>query len=348
MSIEKKVFGTLPDGREVDLYILKNAAGFTVEVIPYGCRLAKVLAPDRNGRFGDVVIGHDTLEGYLYDVHGSLIGRVANRIGGASFTIGEKEYHLLKNDGENCLHGGSVNYGHVLWNVAATKDGDEPSITFTYVSPDGESGFPGTVEMTVTYFVTADNSLVLDYQATTDAETPLNLTNHAYFNLSGDHSHKMLDTVLQINANMVTAVSDDLIPTGEFMDVAGTHLDFRAPKTIGQDIFCDDHLMQVCGGYDHNFVISGTGMRKAAEAWEPACGRVMECFTDLPGMQLYTANSMPRDVLGKNGVPMMEHNSFCLETQYYPDSVHHANFPYENLKPGQKFHSQTVYRFSVR
>ena len=348
MSVEKRAFGTMPDGRAVDLYIMKNAAGTTVEVMPYGCRLVKILVPDRNGRLGDVVVGHDTFEEYQGDVHGSLIGRFANRIGGASFEIDGKSYSLLKNDGDNCLHGGSVNYAYVLWDVVSVSDGDEPKIVFSYTSPDGEAGFPGTVAMTVTYVLSADNSLVLDYQAETDGETPLNLTNHAYFNLTGDPSRKMLNTVLQINAEQVTAVSDDLIPNGEFLPVAGTHLDFRTPKTIGQDIFADEHLMKICGGYDHNFVISGTGMRKAAEAWDPESGRVMECFTDLPGMQLYTANSMSAESLNKGGVPMHDHNSFCLETQFYPDSVHHENFPYENLKPGKSYHSQTVYRFSVR
>lgn len=348
MSLEKKPFGTLPDGRPVEMYVMKNAAGMTVEVIPYGCRLVRILTPDRAGRLGDVVIGHDTFPEYMEDVHGSVIGRFANRIGGATFTIDGKEYPLMKNDGENCLHGGSVGYAYVLWDVVETADGDQPSVTFSYTSPDGESGFPGTLTVKVQYVLTADNSLILDYQAETDHETPVNLTNHAYFNLSGDPSHKMLDTVLQINADEVTAVTDDLIPTGEFVKVEGTHLDFRTPKPIGQDINSPDHLMQVCGGYDHNFVISGSGMRKAAEAWEPESGRVMECFTDLPGMQLYTANSMSSQSKNKGGTPMSDHNSFCLETQFYPDSVHHENFPYENLKPGKSYHSQTVYRFSVR
>ena len=348
MSVEKKPFGVLPDGRAVELYTLKNSSGTTVETMPYGCRLVKILTPDRNGLWGDIVIGHNTFEEYLSDVHGSLIGRFANRIGGASFTIDGKEYPLLKNDGENCLHGGSVGFAHILWEVAEVHNTDEPSIVFTYTSPDGESGFPGNLQLCVTYTLSADNSLILDYQAECDKETPLNLTNHAYFNLCGDPGILPLHTVLQIYADEVTEVTDDLIPTGNFLKVDGTHLDFRVPKIIGQDLFCRDPLMQKCGGYDHNFVISGTGMRKAAEAWDSGSGRVMECFTDMPGMQLYTANSMPEDARNKGGAPMQAHNSFCLETQFYPDSVHHANFPYENLKPGKKFHSQTVYRFSVR
>ena len=348
MSIEKKTFGVLPDGRAVELYTIQNRGGMILEVIPYGCRMVRLLVPGRNGQLGDVILGHDTLEEYFSDFQGALIGRFANRIAGAAFTIDGQEYPLLQNDGAICLHGGSVGFANVLWEVGSFRDEDDPSITFTYTSPHGESGFPGKVRLQVTYVLAENGSLLLDYQAESDRETPLNLTNHSYFNLSGDPSQNIFNTVLQINADQVTAVTDDLIPTGELLDVTGTHLDFRTPKPIGQDIFCQDHLMQVCGGYDHNYVIHGSGMRKAAEAWEPASGRVMECFTDLPGMQLYTANRMSGEEKGKGGVPMKDHNSFCLETQFYPDSVHHANFPYENLKPGEKFHSQTVYRFSVR
>lgn len=348
MHIEKKPFGTLPDGQTVDLYTMQNRSGMTLEVIPYGCRIVRLMTPDRSGKPGDVILGHDTLPEYFHDYHGAVIGRFANRIGGASFTIDGTEYPLLKNDGENCLHGGAVGFANVLWKVESVSEEEEPSITFSYTSCDGESGFPGTMHVKVTYLVTGDNALLIKYYAETDKETPVNLTNHSYFNLSGDPTRTVLDTALQINADKVTAVSDDLIPTGELTDVTGSPLDFRTPKTIGQDIRAQDHLMQLCGGYDHNYVLSGSGMRKVAEAWEPGSGRVIECFTDLPGMQLYTANHMPSDEMTKGGIPMQDHNAFCLETQFYPDSVHHENFPYENLKPGKPLCTKTVYRFSVR
>ncbi len=315
MHIEKKPFGTLPDGQTVDLYTMQNRSGMTLEVIPYGCRIVRLMTPDRSGKPGDVILGHDTLPEYFHDYHGAVIGRFANRIGGASFTIDGTEYPLLKNDGENCLHGGAVGFANVLWKVESVSEEEEPSITFSYTSCDGESGFPGTMHVKVTYLVTGDNALLIKYYAETDKETPVNLTNHSYFNLSGDPTRTVLDTALQINADKVTAVSDDLIPTGELTDVTGSPLDFRTPKTIGQDIRAQDHLMQLCGGYDHNYVLSGSGMRKVAVAWEPGSGRVIECFTDLPGMQLYTANHMPSDEMTKGGIPMQDHNAFCLETR---------------------------------
>ena len=348
MSIEKKSFVTLSDGREVTLYTLENKNGLTLETIPYGCRIVRLLTKDRNGVKGDVVLGHNTLEEYLGgNFQGTFVGRYANRIGKATFTLNGKSYQLAKNDGENTLHGGPGGYHQVLWNVDQVQDGDEPSIVFSYVSPDGDEGYPGKLEMTVTYTLTADDGLAMEYRAVSDQETPFNPTNHSFFNLSGDPQKDVLDTSLTIHASHVTEVTDDLIPTGKLLPVAGGPLDFTSGKKLGADMFSEDHLIALCGGFDHNFCVDGTGFRKFAEAWEPESGRVMEVFSDLPGVQLYTFNRAG-GLMGKDGNPMRPHTSFCLETQFYPDSVNHKEFPFAFLKPGEQFVSKTVYRFSAK
>ncbi len=348
MSISKKNFGPLPDGREASLYTLKGKGGLTVEVTDYGCRIHRLWAPDKSGALGDVVLGHRTLPEYFGENYqGALVGRYANRIGKAVFSLEGETYPLSKNDGENSLHGGPGGYHQVLWQ-AQVQDGPEPKITFTHTSPDGDEGYPGTLKMQVTYTVTEDNSLSLEYTGVSDKPTPFNLTNHSFFNLTGDPQGKIFGTTLQINAQKVTAVSDDLIPTGELLPVAGGPLDFTAPKPLGQDMFCGDHLMQVCGGYDHNFCLEGEGFRKIAEACEPVSGRVMEVWSDLPGVQLYTFNKVPTPLVGKDGLPMQPHTAFCLETQFYPDSPNQPGFPSCILTPGEPFVTKTVYRFSAR
>lgn len=347
MPVTTSVFGELPDGQEVRLYTLKNAGGMTMDVTDYGCRIVRLLTKDKNGVFGDVVQGHRTLEEYFgANYQGTFVGRYANRIGNAEFILNGKTYQLSKNDGRNTLHGGPGGFHQVLWN-AETRDGDEPSIVFTHVSSDGDEGYPGTLKMTVTYSLTKDNELVLEYRAVSDKETPFNPTNHSFFNLSGDYQKDILDTQLTIHASSVTNVSDDLIPDGTFLPVAGGPLDFTQGKKLGKDMFADDHLIRLCGGFDHNFCVDGEGFRKFAEAYEPESGRVMEVFSDLPGVQLYTFNSVDR-LTGKDGKPMKPHTAFCLETQFYPDSVNHENFPFRFLQPEEPFFSKTVYRFSVR
>ena len=348
MAITISSFGICPKGHDVPIYTLKNASGMELSVIPYGCRILKLMVPDRNGNFGDVILGHATPAEYSgSNFHGSFVGRYANRIGGASMVIDGVEYALDKNDGENTLHGGTKGYHQIPFAVKETVDGDEPSVTFAYTSPDGEENYPGTLQVEVQYTLTKDNALEITYRGETDKKTVFNPTNHAFFNLSGDHSKKMLDTELTIRASYVTAVTDDLIPTGELIPVKGTPLDFTAPKTIGQDIFADDHLIQLCGGFDHNFCADGEGLRSIAEAYEPETGRVMEVLTDMPGVQLYTMNSIG-PVLNKDGSPMIPHGAFCLETQFYPDSVHHENFPFRYVEPGVPFVSKTIYKFSVK
>lgn len=348
MSAEIRNFGTLPDGREAMLYTLKSASGMTAEITNYGCRIVRLLTPDRTGTPGDVVLGHRTLPEYFgSNFQGAFVGRYANRIGGAEFTLNGKTYPLSKNDGKNTLHGGPLGYHQVLWKLEELCEGDEPSITFSHTSQDGDEGYPGNLELTVRYTLTADQQLQMEYGALSDKETPFNPTNHSFFNLSGDPQKEVLSTMLQISAGHVTEVTDDLIPTGKLLPVSGTPLDFTSVKPLGQDMFADDHLIRHCGGFDHNFCADGEGYRKIAEAYEPGSGRVMEVFTDLPGVQLYTFNSVS-GLVGKDGKPMHPHTAFCLETQFYPDSVHHENFPFRYLQPGEKFTARTSYRFSVK
>lgn len=342
-----KPFGTLPDGRQASLYTLQNN-GVTLTVTDYGCRVVSLLVPDKSGKPGDVVLGHRTLPEYFgSNFQGSFVGRYANRIGGAEFTRNGKTYTLSKNDGKNTLHGGPLGYHQVLWKLEEFNEGETPSILFSHESPDGDEGYPGNLKLTVRYILTADHTLQMEYTGLSDQETAFNPTNHSFFNLSGDPQKDVLSTVLQISASQVTEVTDDLIPTGKLLPVSGTPLDFTNGKSIGQDMFADDHLIQLCGGFDHNFCADGTGERKIAEVYEPESGRLMEVYTDLPGVQLYTFNSAS-GLIGKDGLPMRPHTAFCLETQFYPDSVHHENFPFTWLVPGEVFATRTSYKFSVR
>lgn len=347
MSVEKSVFGKLADGREAMLYTLKSSGGMTLEVTNYGCRIVKLLVADKNGQLGDVVLGHNSLEEYFgANYQGTFVGRYANRIGNAEFTLDGTKYVLSKNDGEHTLHGGPGGYHQVLWD-AQVDDGEQPSIRFSHVSPDGDEGYPGTLKLTVTYTITKDNEIILSYEGVSDKRTPFNPTNHSFFNLSGDYQKKVFDTYLTINSKEVTSVSDDLIPDGKLLSISGGSLDFSSPKKLGDDMFADDRLIKICGGFDHNFCVEGKGFRKFAEAYEPESGRVMEVFSDLPGVQLYTFNTVD-NLTGKDGKPMQPHTAFCLETQYYPDSVNHQEFPFEYLEPGKPFATKTVYKFSVK
>ncbi|HBT90241.1 MAG TPA: galactose-1-epimerase [Ruminococcaceae bacterium] len=346
MSVEKREFGRLPDGTAVELYTLKNGRGMAAEVLSYGCRLARLFVPDRNGKAENVVLGHDTLGEYAtgHDVLGAVIGRFANRIAGASFRIGAQSFSLVKNEGENSLHSGPGGFQDRVWRGGAAG---EAAVAFCRRSPAGECGFPGNLDAKVTYALTDDNALELTYSARADAETPFNATNHTFFNLTGDARRDILSVEMQIDAEQITEADEFLIPTGKFLPVAGTPFDFRTPKAVGRDIGAAEPSLRRCGGYDHNFVLSGAGFRKAAELYDPASGRRMQVFTDLPGMQVYTANSFGENVRGCGGVPLKAHHAVCLETQFFPDSVHHPEFPYKNLKPGTAFQTRTVFRFSV-
>jgi aldose 1-epimerase len=346
-SISKSAFGTLPDGTAVDLYTLTNADGLVCKIITYGAVITELHVPDRTGRMGDVVLGFDNLAQYLgYNpCFGAVVGRVANRIARGKFTIDGRTYTLAINNPPNTLHGGIKGFDKVVWTAEAVDGPNGPSVVLNHVSPDGNEGFPGTLKVKLTYTLTNGNEVRMDYEATTDKTTAVNLTNHSYFNLSckGD----VLGQVLQIKASKYTPTDDGLIPTGVIADVAGGPLDFTQPKPIGRDI---KKVPGKTNGYDHNFVIEGggRGLVLAARAQDPATGRALEVSTDQPGVQLYTANGLDGTIVGKYGQAYPRHAGFCLETQHYPDSVNQPGFPSTLLRPGETFRSTTIYRFSVK
>lgn len=351
MSIDVKTFGRLSDGTAVECYTLKNRNGMLAEFLTYGCRIAKLFVPDRAGKAGNVVLGHDTLEEYTEsgDVLGAVVGRYANRIAGAHFEIAGTPYDIVKNEGENSLHSAPGGFQDRVWRVrSSSNDDDAPSVTFAYHSPAGECGFPGNVDAEVTYTLSTDNALIIDYRGKTDLETPFNPTNHSFFNLTGNAGKDVLSHKLRIEADSITLTDDALIPTGKFLPVAGTPFDFRLAKTIGQDIRAQEHSLKYCGGYDHNFVLGPSeSVRRVAELSDGASGRTMLVFTDLPGIQIYTANSFSAGAKGCGGVPLKAHHAVCLETQFYPNSVNEPAFPYANLKPEKPFHSTTIYKFTI-
>jgi aldose 1-epimerase len=336
MGITKEVFGKLADGREVFLFNMTNAKGMRVTVSNYGCAIVSLWVPDKNGKLTDVVTGFDTLDGYTgrHPFFGVVAGRVANRINAGKFTLDGKEYQLELNDGgQHHLHGGLKGFDKKLWDVEE-KDG---SLVFTLESPDGDSGYPGNLTARITYTLTGDNTFRMDYYAETDTKTICNLTNHSYFNLEGQSAKDIYGHELQINASHTTAVDELLIPTGELASVAGTAYDFRKPKTIGKDI------AGAGLGYDDNFVLDAPGV--AAIAHSPVTGITMTVKTDSPGVQLYTGNFLDGTVKGKEGAVYQKHSAFCLETQFYPDTVNQPNFPsciVEKGKP-QKFYTEFVF-----
>ena len=333
--IEENDFGRMPDGAPVKQFMLRNANGVMAKVISYGATITELQTPDRNGAMTNVVLGAPTLKAYLEDFNAAaaVIGRVANRIAKARFTLDAVEYTLAANNGPNHLHGGRVGFAKVVWQAKALPPGQrEAAVQFTYLSKDGEEGYPGNLTVKVTYTLTDDNELRLDYEATTDKATPVNLTNHAYFNLAGHDD--VLDHELWLASDQYTPADDQLIPTGEIASVHGTPLDFTSPTRVGARI---DQLKPRPGGYDHNFVINngGTSLVPAARLTEPKSGRVMEVRTTEPGVQLYTGNHL-------------KHGGLCLETQHYPDSVNQPKFPSTILRPGQTFRSATVFAFSAK
>ncbi len=318
----------------------------------YGAIILSMRVPDRKGQLADIVLGHDTLEGYIPNPPyiGALVGRYANRIANGTFTLDGKTYTLPKNDGPNTLHGGiKRTFDKVVWDGEALKGG-KAGVTFTYLSKDGEEGFPGNVKVKVTYTLNDENELVIDYEATSDKTTPINLSQHSYFNLAGEGTSDILNHEIMLNADRFTPVDNNLIPTGELRAVKGTPLDFTTSTKIGARI--DDNYDQlVLGhGYDHNFVINrqGDGMALAARVYEPTSGRVLEVSTTQPGVQFYTGNFLDGTVTGKQGHVYKRRYAFCLETQHFPDSPNHPEFPSTILKPGETFQSKTVFKFSTR
>ncbi len=347
MAITREAFGSLPDGTPVDIYTLKNKAGLEARVMTYGAILVSLKVPDRNGALADVNLGFDTLAGYLgtHPYFGAIIGRYGNRIAKARFTIDGVEYRLAPNNNGNTLHGGVKGFDKVVWSAEAIQVADGVGLRLTYLSKDMEEGFPGNLAVTVVYMMTNANELRIDYEARTDKKTPINLTNHAYWNLKGEGRGDILGHVLQLEADKITAVDSaaNLIPTGEIVPVAGTPFDFTSPHAIGE------RIAQVEGGYDHNFVLRrGGGMLAlAARVEEPESGRILEIWTDQPAIQLYTGNFLDGTVVGKGGKAYQKHYAFCLETQHFPDSPNHPNFPSTILEPGQTYRTTTVHKFSV-
>jgi aldose 1-epimerase len=348
-TVTRAPFGAMPDGTPVEVFTLTNATGMRVRTIPYGAIIVSIETPDRAGRMHDVVIGHDRLEGYLTASRffGAVVGRFGNRIAKGRFSIDGRSYGLAVNNGPNHLHGGVKGFDKVLWRAEPLASG--AGIVYKYVSADGEEGYPGRLDVSVTYTLTDRNEIAVDYRASSDKPTPVNLTQHSYFNLAGDGSRDVLDHVLQINADAFTPVDETKIPTGEIAPVTGTPFDFRTPARIGLRIDADHPQIRIGGGYDHNFVLNPTapGLAWAARLTDPSSGRTLTVTTTEPGLQLNTANALDGSITGKAGRVYRARYGLCLETQHYPDSPNQPAFPSTILRPGLTFASRTVFAFGV-
>jgi aldose 1-epimerase len=345
-------FGRTPEGQGVEIVTLSNASGIEVRVITYGGIVVSIRTPDRHGRVGDVVLGHDQVDGYVTSAafFGTLVGRYANRIAKGKFTLDGREYTLATNNGANHLHGGRKGWDKAVWTPEAFNDRRGVGVSLTHVSPDGDEGYPGTVKATVTYTLKDTNELQVDYLATTDRPTIINLTQHSYFNLSGGAAPDILGHELTINADRYTPVDAGLIPSGELAPVQGTPFDFRRATAIGARIDQDHGQLRLGRGYDHNFVLNRPedGLSLAATAYEPVSGRTMDVLTTEPGVQFYTGNFLDGTISGKGGVKYGRRAGFCLETQHFPDSPNRPDFPSTVLRPDQTYRSTTVFRFGVR
>jgi aldose 1-epimerase len=350
--IEKNIYGKLPDGREVYQYAMTNKIGSTVKVITYGAIVTSLTVPDRHGKFEDVVSGYDSLQGYIHDrsSFGAIVGRYGNRIGKGQFILEGNKYQLTVNDGENHLHGGKIGFNKVLWSAQEVHDSTGPSLRLTYVSKDGEEGYPGTLTLSVTYSFTDKNELRIVYEGTTDKTTILNPTHHSYFNLSGSFNNTILDHLLTIEADAFTPVDKGLITTGKYLYVTNTPMDFRTPTSVGSRINDQFEQLLFGKGYDHNWVIKHYvkgKVRRAAEVYEQKSGRVMTVYTDQPGLQFYSGNFLDGTAKGK-GVTYQQRTGLCLEAQCYPDSPNKPEFPSVTLKPGEVYHQTTIYQFSIK
>ncbi len=347
--ITKDAFGKTQDGTVVDLYTLTNANGMKVKITTYGGIVTAIEVPDKNGKMDDVVLGFDNLDEYLkgHPSFGTIPGRYANRIAKARFTLGGKEYKLFANNGENSLHGGKKGFDKYVWKAREVAAKDGVALEVAHTSPDGDEGYPGTLTATVVYTLTNANELRIDYSATSDKDTVVNLTNHSYFNLKGAGNGDILDHELMLNADRFTPVNAGLIPTGELRSVTGTPLDFTKPAKIGARIESDYDQMKIGRGYDHNFVVNGrAGSRRlAGRATEATSGRVLEVWTTEPGVQLYTGNFLDGSKVGKGGKAYKQRYGFCLETQHFPDSPNQPSFPSAVLKKGGRYQTTTVFKF---
>jgi len=344
-NVSKQAFGHTSDGTAVDLYTLADGK-VEVRIMTYGGIIVSLRTPDRNGKLDDVVLGYDSVDKYIAQTpyFGAIVGRYANRIAHGSFQLDGKTYSIPKNNGDNALHGGIRGFDKVVWTARQIKDGVE----LGYVSRDGDQGFPGTLTTTVRYTLIG-SALRIEYSATTDKDTVLNLTNHSYFNLQGQGKGEVLGHVLKIDASRFTPADATQIPTGELKSVEGTPFDFRTPHAIGERIDADDPQLRIGGGYDNNFVLDHAQgqLAEAAEVYEPTTGRILRVLTTEPGVQFYTGNNLDGSITGKEGRVYKSRFAFCLETQHFPDSPNHANFPSTELKPGQEFHSVTVFEFGA-
>lgn len=352
VGVTRAPFGDGPGGEKVEVFTIVNSAGVRARITNYGGIVVSLEVPDRKGRRGDVVLGYDSLAEYVKNnpYFGCIVGRYGNRIGGARFSLGGKECALAANNGPNNLHGGVKGFDKVVWAATPRETPEGPALVLRYVSADGEEGFPGRLDCTVTYLLTHANELKIDYLAMSDEETIVNLTNHSYFNLKGAGAGDILDHVVTIHGARFTPVDKDLIPTGEIRSVKGTPFDFTSPREIGARIDADDEQIGFGKGYDHNWVLDSQdgSLKPAARVTEETSGRVLEVLTTEPGVQFYTGNFLDGTNVGKGGIAYPHRGGFCLETQHYPDSPNKLEFPPVVLKPGEKYRTRTVYRFSAK
>ena len=351
LLMKPEAFSIMHEEKQVNLFTLNNSKGMVVQATNYGGKIVTIIVPDRNGKMADVCLGYESAEGYINGSAsmGATMGRVANRIGNAQFTLNDSTYHLAKNNGEHTIHGGAKGFRFKVWDA---KQLDDQNLELSYFSPDGEEGFPGNFTLKVLFTVTEDNELKLTYHATTDKPTVLNVTNHAFFNLAGEGNGDILGHELMVNADSFTPTNESSIPTGEILSIEGTPLDFRNLTPIGERINADYDQLKFAGGYDQNFILNKreNELAMAALLYDPSSGRVMEVKTTEPGIQVYTANSLTGkgpDV-GKKGHAYGPQSSVCLETQHFPDSPNHPNFPSTVLNPGEDYVSTTIYKFSVK
>lgn len=350
-TVSHTPWGKTSDGTQVDLYTL-HEGNVQVELATYGARVISIRTPDRTGKVADIALHSDQLSSYVEDHNtylGSVVGRYGNRIHKGHFSLDGTSYQLSVNDHDNLLHGGKVGFDQKVWSAKQVPNG----VAFSLVSPDGDMGFPGTLHATVTYTLiqeAGEPALKIHYEATTDKPTVANLTNHTYFNLSGEPGSSILSEVVTLHASHYTEAGEGLIPTGKIPSVAGTPLDFRTPHTIGDRIHSDFAQLTAAGGYDHNFVIDGKAgtLRDAAEVYDPASGRTLTVLTTQPGVQFYTGNSLKGTFQGVNGIKYPSYSGFCLETQHYPDSPNHPDFPTTTLRPGETLNSTTIFKFGVK
>ena len=352
-SITKADFGRTPEGQAVEIYTLRNAKGAEARIMTYGGIVQSLAMPDKSGKFADIVLGYDNLQGYIDKTpyFGALVGRYGNRIGGAKFTLEGRTYTLATNNGPNSLHGGGKGFDKVVWQVAVAEVGQHgPELKLTYLSKDGEEGFPGNLKVKAVYTLTDDNELRLEFTATTDKPTVCNLTHHSYFNLRGQGNGDILGHEVFIHSDKTTPVDSVLITTGEFAPVDGTPFDFRKPTAIGARINDPNPVLQYGPGYDHNWVINKPAGKLGLQArvYEPVSGRVLEVISDQPGLQFYAGNFLDGTITGKGGVVYQKRTGFCMEPQHYPDSPNKPGFPTTELKPGQTFKNIIIYKFSAK